>query len=194
MKMYSDVKAEPNKGREILPAGGYVAKIMDAQVENTQYGDRLVISFDVSEGDFRGLFEKDYRGQVQEDKKWRGVYRMYLPKDDGTEKDGWSKRTLGGVIWAVESSNPGYHWDWDETTLKGKTVGVLFRDKEWEMDTTEGHKTGWTTECCKLIDADSIHQGDYKTPKAKPLDGKTVPATGRYSEVLDDDEDLPWKK
>ena len=84
MRQYSDVKAAPNKAREIIPAGGYVAKVNAAVVETTDYGDRLIIYFDVIEGDYRGFFQKDYSEQNREDKKWRGIYRMYLPKDDGS--------------------------------------------------------------------------------------------------------------
>ena len=187
MRAYNDVKVEPNKGREILPAGGYVAKVQQAVVENTDYGEKLVIYFDIAEGPHAGFFRNDYQVQTQEDKKWRGVYRMYLPKDDGSEKDGWSKRTLGGVIWAFENSNNGYHWGWDENTLKGLSVGVLFRNKEWEMN----GNTGWTTECCKLIDSDSVRQGKFKMPKDKPLDrGSTY--QNKANGLLDDDGDLPW--
>ena len=42
MRQYSDVKAAPNKAREIIPAGGYVAKVNAAVVETTDYGDRLI--------------------------------------------------------------------------------------------------------------------------------------------------------
>lgn len=188
MRAYSDVKAEPAKGREIIPAGGYVAKVQAAAVEQSDFGERLVVYFEISEGDFRGFFRKDFDAQTQEDKKWRGVYRMYLPKDDGTEKDGWSKRTLGNVIWSFETSNSGFHWNWDETALKDKTVGVLFRNKEWEMN----GNTGWTTECCALTDADSIRQGKFKTPKDKPLANKTAAPAGAFAPLPEDDSDLPW--
>ena len=72
----------PNKEREIIPAGGYVAKVKAAMVEDTKHGDRLIIYFEVADGDYRGFFQRDYDAQPQEDKKWRGVYRTYLPKED----------------------------------------------------------------------------------------------------------------
>lgn len=187
MRVYNDVKPAPNKGREILPIGGYVAKVRQAVVEETDYGEKLVIYFEIAEGPHTGFFQKDFTAQTMEDKKWRGVYRAYLPKDDGTEKDGWSKRTLSGIIWSFEQSNPGYHWNWEESTLKGLTVGVLFRNKEWEMN----GNTGWTTECCALIDADSVRQGKFKMPKDKPLAQKAARQNG-FQEA-EDDGDLPWK-
>lgn len=186
MKAYNDVKAAPmSTEREKIPVGGYVAQVKSAVIENTPFGDRLVIYFDISEGDFRGFFQKDFDDQQgQEDRKWRGIYRLWLPKDDGSEKDSWSKRSLGNMIWSFESSNPGYHWDWNEATLKGKTIGVLFRNKEWEYN----GRTGWSPECSGLIEADRIRSGKYKTPKDKPLNGNRSEPTP----IPDDDSDLPW--
>ncbi len=189
MKQYSGIKAAPSKAREIIPAGGYVAKVTAGVVEHTEYGDRLVIYFDVCEGDYRGFFRKDYDAQIQEDKKWRGVYRMYLPKEDGSEKDGWNKRALGNVIWSFEASNKDYHWDWDEAGLKDKLIGVLFRNKEWDYN----GKTGWTTECCALTDVTEIREDKYQTPKDKPLYKTGAFAGGGFTPLPDSDDDLPWK-
>ena len=130
--------------------------------------------------------KKDYSEQNREDKKWRGIYRMYLPKDDGSEKDSWSKRTLGNVIWSFEASNNGYHWDWNESVLKDKLIGVLFRNKEWEYN----GQTGWTTECCAVTDIESIRANKYRTPKDKPLSNKTPAGFTDLSN--EEDKDLPW--
>lgn len=191
MKPYSGYTAEAPSRREILPAGGYVAKILDASEVSYSWGNVLLISFDIYEGDKAGFFRQDYDGQLPEDRKWRGTYRLRVPKDDGTEQDNWSKKTFNRAMYAIEASNSGYHWDWNEAGLKGKVVGVLYRNKEWEMD----GKTGWTTECCAMIAADDIRQGKFKMPKDKPLanlqhtayDGAVPPASSEISE-----NDLPF--
>ena len=193
MKQFSGYKAEAPARREKLPAGGYVARIMDAREQEYDWGAVLVISFDILEGEHKDFFKTDYRNQQVEDKKWRGVYRLREPKDDGSERDAWSKRTFGNAMWAVESSNPGYHWDWNEAGLKGKTVGVLFRNREWEMN----GNTGWTTECCALTDADSIRENRYTMPKDKPLQNRPTPASApvsaNFEEVaIESDDDLPF--
>ena len=192
MKPYTGYTPERKSAREILPAGGYVAKIMDVKEIAYTWGNVLAISFDIAEGDMRDFFAADYRSNPAEDKKWRGVYRLNLPKDDGTEKDGWTKNTFNGAMWAIEDSNPGYRWNWDEATLKGKTVGVIFRNKEWEMN----GNTGWTTECGMLESANNIREGKYKPLKDKPLANKpaeTAPATFDYSAVVGTvDGDLPF--
>lgn len=187
MKAFEGYKAQKQGGsREYLPAGGYVAQILDAKEVRYDWGGVLLISFDISEGERKGFFKKDYAENTNEDRKWRGTYRLNIPKDDGSEKDGWSKRTFGGVMWAVEESNPGYHWDWNEAGLKGKTVGVLFRNREWEMN----GNSGWSTECCKMISAQDVRDGKFKIPKDKPLANK--PADGFADITKDDDIKMPW--
>ena len=68
--------------------------------------DSLEISIDVAEGEFKDFYATDYRGQNQEDKKWRGVLRLYVPKDDGSDMDEWTKSKLKAATNAVEDSNP----------------------------------------------------------------------------------------
>lgn len=192
MRAFKGYEAKKQGGaREILPAGGYVAKILNAEEKRYSWGDVLLISFDISEGEHSGFFNKDYLENTNEDKKWRGTYRLNIPKDDGSEKDGWTKSTFGGAMWAVEESNQGYTWNWDEKSLKGKTVGVLFRNKEWEMN----GNTGWTTECCKLESADDIRNGKFRMPKDKPLKNKSTNNSSDFvpNIEVDDDEKLPWE-
>lgn len=195
MKQFSGYKAEAPVRREKLPAGGYVARIMDAREQEYSWGSVLLISFDIAEGEHKDFFANDYRGQQQEDKKWRGTYRLRVPKDDGSEQDAWSKRSFCNAMWAVEASNSGYHWDWNESGLKGKLVGVLFRNKEWEMN----GNTGWTTECCSLVDVENIRENRFTMPKDKPLKQHSVssapvssPSAGFEEVAIESDDDLPF--
>ena len=187
MRQYKGFKAERSSGgRETLPSGGYVCKILSAKVESNDWGDTLVIAHDVCEGDYAGIFQRDFSNNDREDKRWRGTYRLRLPKDDGTEQDSWKKRSFSNFIWAVEQSNPGFTWDWDEKKLKGKGVGLLYRNKEWEMN----GRTGWTTEAAGSESIDNIRAGKFRLPKDKPLpEGKKPPV---FTEVEDDDGDLPF--
>ena len=187
MKKY-DVKPEkPSGGRETLPAGGYVCQILSARVESGDWGDTLVIAHDVCEGEFKDIFKRDYENNTREDKKWRGTFRLKLPKDDGTEQDGWKKRSLSNFLWALEESNPGYSFNWDEKTLKGKRIGLLYRNKEWEF----GGKSGWTTEAGGVESIGNIREGKFKMLKDKPLANKPVVDTPVFTEDVDDGE-LPF--
>ena len=188
MKKFSGFEAKRSgQAREVLPAGGYVAKVMNAEEIKYDWGEVVVISFDIAEGQYKDFFANDYRGQDREDKKWRGTYRLNVPKDDGSEKDGWTKKTFGNAVWALEDSNPGYKFDWEIAPFKGKTVGVLFRNKEWEYN----GQTGWTTECCALTTVSDIRDNKFKMPKDKPLANKF--AASAWDNVQSgDNSDLPF--
>ena len=172
-----------------LPAGGYVAKILDAEEKEYSWGSVLVISFDILEGEFKDFFKQNYKANTREDKKWKGVYRLTVPQESNQWYDS-QKRTFGNAIACIEESNNGYHWNWDEKTLKGKTVGVLFRNFEYDV---EGN-TGWSTECCSLASVEDIREGNFKMPKDKPLKKKAVAMPVAPVQTFEeiDDEDLPF--
>ena len=168
---WDQVKAASD--RQQLPKGGYVCRIMNSEIK-TYDGtkgtfERLEISIDVAEGEFKDFYAADYRGQNQEDKKWRGVLRLYVPKDDGSDMDEWTKSKLKAATNAVEDSNQGYHWDWNEAGLKGKLVGCLIRNEEWEYN----GRTGWNTKPFKFVPVSDIKNGKFEIPKDKPLNKKT---------------------
>lgn len=196
MIAYKDYKAEkPTAGKEQLPTGGYIAKILEAKEVPYSWGNVLVVSFDITEGEHKDFFNKDYAANTNEDKKWRGTCRLNVPKDDGSEQDGWTKNTFNNAMYAIEASNKGYTWNWDEKTLKGKAIGVLFRNFEWEMN----GKTGWSTECGMLLAVDDVRNGKFKPMKDKPLKNKATHSDSgfsgsAFSELDNGDGDLPWSK
>lgn len=185
-----DVEIKRNaSSSEPLPAGGYVAKIMNAEVKEYSWGEVLVISFDIAEGEYKDFFATQYRENTNEDKKWKGNFRLTVPQE-GNQYFESQKKTFGNCFACIEESNSGYHWNWNEAELKGKIVGVLFRNKEWEMD----GNTGWTTECCTFTTADDVRNGKFKMPKDKPLKNKpapTNPVPANFEEI-DTDDDLPF--
>lgn len=197
MKRYTGYEAKKSTVRELLPAGGYVAKIKAAEELSYDWGTVVLLSFDIAEGGKKDFFATDYRNQDTEDRKWRGTYRLTEPKDDGSERDQWTKRTFNNAVAVLEESNPGYHWDWapiengDFSQLKEKTVGVLFRNREWEID----GNSGWTTECCALTSAEDIRQGKFKMPKDKPLSAEKKAAARNPIDISAEeltDDDLPF--
>ena len=191
MKAFNGLEIKKSvSANEPLPAGGYVAKILNAKVEEYSWGEKLVISFDIAEGEYKDFFSKQYKENTREDKKWKGNFRLTVPQESNQYFDS-QKRTFGNAIWAIEKSNNGYHWDWNETALKGKMVGVLFRNFEWAMD--DG-RSGWATECCTLVSVEDVRTGNFKHPKDKPLKNKPVNnAPASNFTVLDDSaDDLPF--
>ena len=191
MKAYQGYESKKSAAsREILPAGNYIAKILKAEELATTEGKLyIVLSFDIADGEHKDFFRKDYNSQdpMYGAAKWRGTFRLWEPTGDGSEKDGWTKRTFNNAIACVEESNPNYHWDWNEQGLKGKLIGVMYRDKEWSFD----GKTGWTTECGALCSIDDIRNGKAKLLKSKPLPQSAgAPSAGGFTQV--DDDELPF--
>lgn len=149
---------------ERLPVGGYVLKILGVKVETYNWGDVLVLRIDVAEGEQADFYQKNYDMQ-QDNKKWKGTFRINLPKDDGSEMDSWNVKRLKAAMTAVEKSNEGYVWNWDENSLKGKIVGGLFGNKEWEKD---GNR-GFFTDCRTLCSVERIRSGNFTIPADKML-------------------------
>ena len=191
MKPFNNFEAKRStSNKETLPAGGYVCQIQGARVENYNNGfSSLVLAIDVIEGEFAGIWKKDYDNNTNEDKKWRGTFRISIPKDDGSEQDAWTKRTFGNAMWAIEQSNPGYTWDWDEKKLKGKKIGVIYRNREWEYN----GNTGWTTEAGGSDSIENIRNGKFKMLKDKPLKNKGASSAAATDyEEAGSEEELPF--
>lgn len=146
--------------QEKLPIGGYVCKILNAEIQSNSWGDKLVISFDITEGDQKDFYAKNYKAQDSEDKKWKGNYRLSVPKDDNSEEDNKVMGRFKTFIQRVEDSNPGYHWDWDESKLKGKLIGIIFNEKEYSFD----GRTGFFTNPIYTATVNEIHDGKFKIP------------------------------
>lgn len=180
--------------RESLPEGGYICVIKDAEVKTTQNGyEMLVVSFDIAEGEYKDFYTNDYRAQQREDKYWGGVIRYFLPREDGTENDNYTKSRFRAFTNALEDSNPGYHWDWDETALKGKKIGMLTRKEEWEYNGNSGFKV----RPFLFIDTERISKNKFTLPKTKYLNGgqpagQAAEQTKTDYSAVDDDEDLPF--
>ena len=182
--------------RAQLPVGAYICQILKAEekVYRSPKGEwhKLEVSFDICEGEHKDFYANDYRSQSGEDKKWKGVLRMNIPTDDGSEADGWAKRSFKTNILAIEESNNGYHWDWNEAQLKGKTIGIVFRSEEWEYN----GKRGWRTAPFKMVPAADVKSGNIKMPDPKPLNGKAASQASTAADLSDFVEvasaDLPF--
>lgn len=143
-------KVEEKKNFEPLKAGPYVCKILRAvDVSDKEY---IRVEFDITYGEHKGYFQALYDAAKANDNgkepKWRGtLIRSY--------KQG-ALPFFKAFITAVEKSNNGYKWNWDEKTLNGKTVIANFREEEYvnmqneravivkpfEFRSTEAYKEG----------------------------------------------------
>lgn len=165
MKQFSNFDEAKKSAQSVasakLPAGAYVCKVMSVKYEEFDWGDVIAIAFDIVEGEQKDFFKNQYDSNTAEDKKWKGSARINVPKDDGSEQDGWTKRTFAGWVNSFEQSNPGYSWDWDEKKWKGKLVGIVFG----ETGTVIDGKDILFTEARFAVPVDDVRSG--KAPEAK---------------------------
>ncbi len=177
--------------KKALPLDAYVCKIRKAAVQQNTYGESLCVLFDISEGEYAKYYSEEFTTNTREDKKWKGVLRLFLPTDDGSDKDEITKRILKGFVTSVENSNPGYTWNWNETSLTGLTIGVLMRREEWAVN----GKTGWTVRPFRALSADTVRNGEYSLPKDKPLNQPTATTAynvNDFKPLPEDDDDAPF--
>lgn len=190
-KDYESTKTYSSSGR--LPVGGYVLRIKNVKLEKKDgMSDQLIFFFDIDEGEYQDYYNENYKAQTQEDKKWKGTYRLWCPQDDGSEKDEWSKRRFKTVMNAFEDSNPGFKWDWDEKKLNNKLIGGIFNNKEYDID----GRNGFYTRCYSLTDVDAIRNGKFKIPADTLLKRDNAPVSigDDFMKIPDsDDAEFPWQ-
>ena len=165
-----------------LPKGGYVVRILGATVHENSNGQYVKIAADIAEGEYQGYYNRDYLNQQTEDKKWHCYYLLSVPKDDGTEQDGWTKRRFKTFTEALEESNPGYHFDWDESKFKGLIIGGLFNEREYEK---RDGSIGRATSLAQTCSVEMIRENRYRLPEDRVLNKSSVNRTSTTSDGYD---------
>ena len=97
------------------------------------------------------------------------------------------KRKFNDAMFRFESSNPGFHWAWDEQALKGLTVGISVRQGTY-------NGSGFT-KIARLETADDVRKGLVKTmlPLAPRSDASYDPPVDQASGVaVVDDSEVPF--
>lgn len=196
IKRFGDYDQTKSYGSfEQLPKGGYVLQIKGVELLTNRIGEYLKISADIFEGEYKDFFAKEYKAQQSEDKKWHCNFLLNIPKDDGSERDGWTKRNFKTFTETLEESNEGYHFDWDELKFKGKLIGGLFNEREYE---TQQGQIRRATNWARVISVAKIREGSFKIPDDKLLQQSSQP---RPVETADDgflnlpedmEDDLPF--
>ena len=193
VKGYKEATATSFSKAERLPAGGYVLKVLDVKEESYDWGDVIILRFDIAEGEHKGFFDKQYKAMQDEYKKWKGTYRINVPVQKGTSEDDVNeyKRSLGffkSQIEAFNKSNANTNIDcskeWNTSVLKNKLVGAVFGNKEWEMN----GRSGWFTNCDHLIPAEDIRNDNFTIPKDKPLGNKSKSSSEPAESTIDGDD------
>lgn len=180
---YNGFEAKKNSGFATLPpAGAYVAEIMGVRTEKAydNIHDQLVLMLDIVEGEYAGRYMEifnDQKSRFGDSVKFKGVFKMVTPIEGD---EAWRKSQFEGNLWCVEQSNPGYHWDWDETKLKGKKVGISVRESSYNGNDGKRHDT---TEIGRFETVQDVRDGKVKLMKPRaPKDSDEVSNDG-YTNV-----------
>ena len=113
---------------ETLPAGGYKCIIKRVACEKTQAGkEYLKLAIDILEGEFKDFYQRRFDNDTREEKKWSGVWTVFTEGYD----PGTTNPKFKGLITSVEASNDKFKFNFDEKTLEGKKVGLVFREEDF---------------------------------------------------------------
>ena len=185
MKQFDGFKSEASgKKFPMLPAGTYVAAIKNVKIDGNEPDQQLVLRLDIIEGEWAGYYTKRYENDSHSagfnqnyQASYKGDLRIQIPNPANGKRQHpeWDIRTFNNAIWCIEQSNNGYKWDWNETGLKGKTVGINVRE-----GTYNGNPY---TQIGRLEVADNVRKRIVQTMKAKAPTGSsqvvtTDPQTG----------------
>ena len=89
---------------------------------------------------------------------------------------------LKGFTVAVEKSNSGYVWNFDEKSLKGKIVGLVLGEEEF-VNSVGKLRTRTYVESVRSVD--SIRKGDFTIPALKTLDPNKVANAKKEENFVD---------
>lgn len=187
-KDYDSVKVGEAR---ILPAGGYVCKILKAEETESKTGKPMIkIFFDIAEGDFANYFKDMFQSwknasDEPQSVKWpfTGTKWILLYNNEGA-----TNRDFKSLCTALEDSGITV-WDQHDVfqigALKDSKVGIIFRREEHEYNNARN----WRTVPWSFRSVKTIEDGTFNVPEDKPLPPQTFTETDSFSAL---DEDLPF--
>lgn len=156
-------KIQESGSFEKLPVGGYIIKILT--VDDVPEKEYLKIFFDINEGEKKGFFQKAFEEDARAEKKWPNAgsfIRSYKEK---------ALPMFKGFTNAIENSNKGYKWNFDEKSLVNKTVGVVIGEEQY---LNQKGQVRTRTYVSAVRSVDTIKKGEFTVPELKKLDATKV--------------------
>ena len=198
MIKFDGMKAEESKGAvKNLPAGPYVAVILDAKVEGLAPDQQLAIYLDIAEGPYKNFYSDKYRAQKERGSnyeiKYKGILRLRIPNPDNKkalypESD---QRRFNDMIARLQNSNPGVNFcpdGFDEGLMKGRMIGISVVEDEYNGNVF--------TKPFRLENVDDVREGRVPVlAKRERSENPTTPAptmTDQKSGMNIVTEQLPW--
>lgn len=149
-----------NEAGEIkkLPAGIYGVKI--TSVKDVPENEYLEITCDIAKGEYKDYFKTLIASGLPDRSK---TIRSYKEK---------ALPFFKGFITAVEKTNPGYKWDWDESKLVGKNVMAIFGEEEY-LDANNEVKI--SVKLVEFRSYEAFKEGKLSVPPLKKLPQNELP-------------------
>ena len=169
MKDYTSYAKQPIQF-EVLPAGGYVARIVE--VDDREWKGHAekahMLQMDIAEGEHMALYARNNKGADAD--RWLS-YWFAEPVDGSPE---WMLSKVGGIQTSLMESNDNVNLS-DPHSWKGKLVGVVVGDEEAESNSGTVYTRPYVSYICSTI---RIRKGEnqpggYKIPKLKRLETVT---------------------
>lgn len=191
---WNEVEAKGMEDFKALPIGAYECIIKEAGVhKNEQSGKKTFrVAVDIASGEFKNYYQQRYDSNTSMDKKWDNNAVRYLAFE------GDNVAYFKGFITAVENSNPGYKWNWEEETLVNKKIGGIFLYEEYENQEGKRNvkvrlnkfrsldklKDAFVSDSVKMLDGSYLSIVDYKA--TRDASQKTEDKEEDYIEITDD--------
>lgn len=146
-----------------LPAGLYVCEVLGAKQEGNNGNMRLVMQFDIAEGEHKGFYRKQYKLAKQTDRnaKYKGMHRQNM-NDQGLP-------FFKGLMTSIEKSNSNFSFPWgqegNEKTLIGKKFGAVMGREQF---LSSNGKKLFATKIFQIRSLDGLK--DAKIPEDRLLD------------------------
>ena len=156
-------KIQESGSFEKLPVGGYIIKIL--AVDDVPEKEYLKIFFDINDGGKKGFFQKAFEEDTRAEKKWPNAgsfIRSYKEK---------ALPMFKGFTNAIENSNKGYKWNFDEKSLVNKVVGVVIGEEQY---LNQKGQVRTRTYVSAVRSVDTIKKGEFTVPELKKLDATKV--------------------
>lgn len=153
--------------REVLELGGHEVIIKNAYEYTGQSGNTsLKVEVDIAGNDKQaGFFQRQYDNNMMVDRKWPNGACKYI----SLKEDENCIALFKGFTTAVENSNPGYVWNFDEKSLINKKLCGVFALEEYEK------QDGTIGTAVKLSQFRSLDKlSEVKIPRVKLLNGDQI--------------------
>ena len=170
---WATTEASTDGGFEKLPAGPYVAKIVD-MVDN-DYKQYVELVFDIAEGKHANFYGDKWG------KEHPFAHHIFLSYKDT------ALGMLKGRLQAIQESNPGFDpfaaWDAGRLDMfNGRILGINLQEEEYERNDGD---TGTRLTVCQVVPALDVRDGKIKARNIKKLKNDAASTSTTVTPVVE---------